>query len=96
MRFLIRLILLVVAFLLLRSLLEPVIKAVAGMFSPSSPPPQAPGAAPPGIKSAELKKDPVCGTFIAPELAIVQKFNGQVIHFCSQKCRDAYAAAHKG
>ncbi|HYM13812.1 MAG TPA: hypothetical protein VEU62_23940 [Bryobacterales bacterium] len=95
MRFLIRLILLIAAFLLLRSLLEPVIKAVVAMFNPSSPPAQA-NAAAPETKSAELKKDPVCGTFIAPELAIIQKFNGQIIHFCSQKCRDTYAAAHRG
>jgi YHS domain-containing protein len=96
MRFLFRLIVLITLFLLVRSLLEPVIKTITAMFRPAAPPAPAPRASAPETRSAELKKDPVCGTFIAPELAITQKFNGQIVHFCSQKCRDAYVAAHKG
>lgn len=87
MRFLLALFTILAAFLLLRSLLEPLVKAVVAKLSPPSPPPQS--TAPP--RAGELKKDPVCGTFVAPEVAITQKFHGQTVHFCSKKCRDEYA-----
>jgi YHS domain-containing protein len=42
--------------------------------------------------TGELKKDPVCGTYIATATSIKEKVGGQVIHFCSQECRDKYVA----
>jgi len=87
MRFLLSLFAILAAFLLLRSLLEPLIKAIVAFLAPTSPTPPA-GSTP---RSGELKKDPVCGTFVAPELAITQTFKGQTVHFCSKKCRDEYA-----
>ncbi len=87
MRFLLSLFAILAAFLLLRSLLEPVIKAVVALLAPAPPRPET-GSTP---RSGELKKDPVCGTFVAPELAITQTFKGQTLHFCSKKCRDEYA-----
>ena len=88
MRFLLSLFVILAAFLLLRSLLEPLVKAAVALLSNHSPPAQASGSGP---RASELKKDPVCGTFVAPELAVTQKFHGQLVHFCSQKCRDEYA-----
>jgi YHS domain-containing protein len=88
MRFLLRLLAIVAGFLLLRSLLAPLIKAIIQRISPARSPEQAEGG-----RASELMKDPVCGAFVAPELAIIQKFNGKVVHFCSQKCRDEYAKA---
>jgi len=41
----------------------------------------------------ELKKDPVCGTFVAVASSIKRNVDGQVIHFCSTACRDKYLAA---
>jgi YHS domain-containing protein len=38
----------------------------------------------------ELKKDPVCGTFVAVTSSIKRNVDGQVIHFCSTACRDRY------
>ena len=43
--------------------------------------------------SGELKKDPVCGTFVAVASSIKRDVNGQVIHFCSTACRDKYQVA---
>ena len=43
--------------------------------------------------SGELKKDPVCGTFVAVTSSIKRNVDGQVIHFCSTACRDKYRAA---
>ena len=89
MRFLLSLFAILAAFLLLRSLLEPLVKAIVTWLTPSPPPSsQTPGEP---RAAGELKKDPVCGTFVSTDAAITQKFHGQVIHFCSQKCRDEYA-----
>jgi len=41
----------------------------------------------------ELKKDPVCGTFVATTSSIKSSVGGQVVHFCSTACRDKYQAA---
>jgi YHS domain-containing protein len=41
----------------------------------------------------ELKKDPVCGTYVSPVGSVSQKVNGQVVYFCSTACRDKYRAA---
>jgi YHS domain-containing protein len=42
--------------------------------------------------SEALKKDPICGAFVAPS-ASVQKTVGTVTYyFCSAACRDKYAA----
>jgi YHS domain-containing protein len=43
--------------------------------------------------TGELKKDPVCGTFVAVASSIKRDVNGQVVHFCSTACRDKYQAA---
>jgi YHS domain-containing protein len=42
--------------------------------------------------SGELKKDPVCGTYISAASSIKQTVAGQTVHFCSQDCRDKYVA----
>jgi YHS domain-containing protein len=89
MRLVIILFAIVVGFLLLRSLLAPLVNAVAALIAPSAQPPQSAGAGP--KPAGELKKDPVCSVFISPDLAVTQKINGQVVHFCSEKCRDEYA-----
>jgi YHS domain-containing protein len=41
----------------------------------------------------ELRKDPVCGTFVAVASSIKQNVDGQVVHFCSTACRDKYRVA---
>lgn len=41
----------------------------------------------------ELKKDPVCGTYVAADTAVTKRVNGETVHFCSPACRDKYRAA---
>jgi YHS domain-containing protein len=41
----------------------------------------------------ELKKDPVCGTYVSADTAVTKRINGQTVHFCSPACRDKYYAA---
>ena len=38
----------------------------------------------------ELKKDPVCGTYVSVAGSFTRNINGQVVHFCSKECRDRY------
>ena len=41
--------------------------------------------------SGELKKDPVCGTFVPAGSSIQKNVKGEVVYFCSAECRDRYA-----
>jgi YHS domain-containing protein len=38
----------------------------------------------------ELKKDPICGTFVAASAAVRLERKGQVHYFCSTACRDKF------
>jgi YHS domain-containing protein len=38
----------------------------------------------------ELKKDPVCGTFVSVDASVTKRVNGELVHFCSPGCRDNY------
>jgi len=77
-------------YLLLRSLLAPIVQAVVAVLTAAQPPRQEAAQAPLS-HSGELKKDPVCGTVLASELAVQGRFKGEIVHFCSAKCRDEYA-----
>jgi YHS domain-containing protein len=70
-------------FLLVRSLLR-------GWFSASrrTPAPRRPEEPTPA--ATELKKDPVCGTYVSPSSGFTRTVNGQVIAFCSKECRDRF------
>ena len=48
---------------------------------------------PPVTAVGELKKDPVCGTYVSTGASVTRSVNGQVLHFCSQECRDKYRVA---
>ena len=43
----------------------------------------------------KLVHDPVCGMHLAETLAIPLREDGEVVHFCSMECRDAYLSAKK-
>jgi len=42
-----------------------------------------------------LVRDPVCGTHIDATRSLPLQEGGQLLHFCSPACRDAYAANTK-
>jgi YHS domain-containing protein len=88
-----RAILYLIGFMLIMSVIRSVLgiigKAFSGLSDPSSP--QAgprPSPAPPS--GGELKKDPVCGTFISTATAFQKFSNGQTYYFCSTECRDKF------
>jgi YHS domain-containing protein len=51
--------------------------------------PPAPTVSPGG----ELKKDPVCGTYVSTSTGISKNVGGQTIYFCSEECRKKYRVA---
>jgi YHS domain-containing protein len=74
------------------SMLRAVIGALGKMFgdfvNPAQPPP---AARRPSVPSGgELKKDPVCGTFISTGTAIQKRVGSEVYYFCSTACRDKF------
>jgi YHS domain-containing protein len=72
-----------------RSVMGMITKAFAELFSASSGQPGSPRPAstPAG---GELKKDPVCGTFISTATAFQKAAGGQTYYFCSTACRDKF------
>ena len=54
-----------------------------------TPPPSRPDV----VAGGELKKDPVCGTYVSAGASVTRTVNGQLLHFCSKECRDKYRAA---
>jgi YHS domain-containing protein len=38
----------------------------------------------------ELKKDPVCGTYVSPATGVSRSVQGHLIYFCSKECRDKF------
>jgi YHS domain-containing protein len=45
---------------------------------------------PPAGTIGELKKDPVCGTFISTQTAFQKSVHGETYYFCSMECRDRF------
>jgi YHS domain-containing protein len=43
--------------------------------------------------SGELKKDPVCGTYVSTAASITRTVDGKTVHFCSEDCSRKYRVA---
>jgi YHS domain-containing protein len=91
-RVIIYLLLTVVAISVLRSIVGIFLKGVAQAMKAGSGAPGAPRASNQVPLTGELKKDPVCGTYIAAASSIKETVAGETIHFCSAQCRDKYVA----
>ncbi len=91
MRVLLYLVVGVIVLTLLRSVLEAIGKAFAGAASSPAASAEGPrGKAEPSLKSQALKKDPVCGTFVAEATAMQKTKGGETYYFCSAACRDKF------
>jgi YHS domain-containing protein len=79
---------------ILRSVIGVLMKMFGNIFgpqagaSPSNPQRNPPRPAVPS--GGELKKDPVCGTFIAADTAVQKRVGGELYYFCSPDCRDRF------
>jgi YHS domain-containing protein len=76
----------VLLFYLARALLRSVVEGFRSTLSPRSAAQQPPAAR----SGGELKKDPVCGTYVSTTASVTRTVRGEVLHFCSQECRDKY------
>jgi len=86
------LLLTVVVISVLKSIVGIVLKGVSEAMKPGSTTPGTPRPSNQVPLTGELKKDPVCGTYIAAASSIKETVAGQTIHFCSAQCRDKYVA----
>lgn len=46
-------------------------------------------------QEAELIKDPQCGAYFLRHQGVSARIDGEVLHFCSSECRDAYEARRR-
>lgn len=82
---------------MLRSVIGLIMKAFGDMVgsnlpktpSPSQPQPTTSEQTP---ASGELKKDPVCGTYVLAATAVKTSAGGHTFYFCSNDCRDKHSA----
>ncbi len=94
-----RLILYLLLAVVVISVLQAIIRVIRTFFqaltNAASPQKPRPGADIP--LAGELKRDPVCGTFIAASTSLKYAKGSEVTYFCSTGCRDKYlaTAAHR-
>jgi YHS domain-containing protein len=79
-------------FFFLRGILRNVIQGFRGTSQPQSQQPVS-RQAPTVPVGGELRKDPVCGTYVSTAASITRTVRGEVLYFCSKECRDKYVAA---
>ena len=82
----------ILVFTLLRSIIRSLFQSkrtVARSDARPGPPPSQPTV----VAGGELKKDPVCGTYVSTGASVTSRVDGQLVHFCSTACRDKYRAA---
>jgi YHS domain-containing protein len=93
----------VIFYLLLTVAVISVLKSIVGIFLSGISQAMKGASGAPGARSSsqasnqvpltgELKKDPVCGTYVAAASSIKETVAGQTIHFCSAQCRDKFVA----
>ncbi len=75
----------VIAISVLRAVIGVLAKAFGGLLNagPAPRPPQPIG---------ELKRDPVCGTYVDASSSLKTTAAGQTLYFCSEDCRSKYLA----
>ena len=79
------LLILIVAVTFLRAIIGLIGKAMTQALEPETS-----GEAPAHAAGGELKRDPVCGTYVAESVSLKKTIGGEVLHFCSPACRDRY------
>ena len=79
---------------LLKSIIGVIMRGFSDLLQGGSGAQQTAGPSRPAVPmGGELKRDPVCGTYVSTGASVTRSVNGQVLHFCSQECRDKYRVA---
>ena len=92
MRVILEAVVAVLVITILRSVLGVILKGFSELFHPSGATASGGSAArtTPRPVADELKKDPVCGTFIAASSSLQKTIAGETYYFCSAACRDKF------
>jgi YHS domain-containing protein len=80
----------VIVISVVRSIISIVLKGFADLFHPPEPKGAPIHKTPQMSAGGELKKDPVCGTFISTATAIQKSVGGETYYFCSNECREKF------
>jgi YHS domain-containing protein len=87
--FLTRFILPLVLFFFVRWALKSLFGSMRSAVTPTA---ESPRETPTAKTGGELKKDPVCGTYVSEGAAVTRAVKGNTLYFCSAACRDKYQA----
>lgn len=87
--FVIRFLVPLLVFFLIRALLKSIVVSARSYSGPQTRPQQSATVSAGG----ELKKDPVCGTYVSTSGSLSRTVDGQLVYFCSPQCRDKYKVA---
>jgi YHS domain-containing protein len=71
--------------IILISLLRSVIGVLGKLFG-SLTDASAPARSGEPKRAGDLKRDPVCGTYVSSAASVKRTVNGQILHFCSEAC----------
>ena len=74
----------------LRSVIGLIARAFSEMLGSPGRSSAYPGRTPEPRAAGELKKDPVCGTFVPAATSIKKTVRGELVYFCSTTCRDKF------
>ena len=90
LRFFVILIVTALAITVLRSALTMIARGFSDLMKPQAPGNNPGSSVPTG---GELKRDPVCGTYIASSNSVHKIVKGETLYFCSPECRDKYPSS---
>ena len=88
--FIIRFLFPLLVLFLIRAILRSIFASVRSYGSSQARPQQQ---QPTVSAGGELKKDPVCGTYVSTSGSLTRSVNGEMVYFCSAQCRDKYRVA---
>jgi len=74
----------------LRYVIGSIARALHGFLASTGSDPSGTRQASDPRAAGELKRDPVCGTFVPVTSSVTETIGGEVVHFCSVACRDMY------
>jgi uncharacterized protein len=89
LRFIAILLVTVLLISVLRAIIGSIVRGFSELISGGSST-SSPSRRPDVPVAGELKKDPVCGTFIPAATAMKKTVRGETVYFCSQECRDKF------
>lgn len=90
-----------VVILLASILLITVVRAIVGVImkgfadlvkGPDAAPPAGTAKRAEVPTGGELKRDPVCGTYVSTSTSLKKSVGGETLYFCSAECRDKHRA----